>query len=227
MSLDLYAKSEHLLGIEEATEQLHNHYITLLEHYKVTSVLDVGCGRGVLMHRLKKQGFTCKGIDLSKIMVAKAQAEGYDVACGSIADVSGQFDAIVAVFDVLNFIAPQELESFFSDIADHLEAGGIFLADINTLHGFVNVAQGVMVAEDEGLFLSVDAVFESNELHTLFTLFEQKNTTCYHKEQDTIVQYFHPLNRLKKLAGLRLIEKRSLSLYDDADKTLLVFKKEL
>ena len=116
MSLDLYAKSEHLLGIEEATEQLHNHYITLLEHYKVTSVLDVGCGRGVLMHRLKKQGFTCKGIDLSKIMVAKAQAEGHEVTCGSIADISGRFDAIVAVFDVLNFIAPQELESFFSDI---------------------------------------------------------------------------------------------------------------
>ena len=225
MSLELYAKSEHLLGIEEATQELHNHYIALLQYFKAASVLDVGCGRGVLLERLEALGITCKGVDLSRIMAAQAQAEGFDVVCGSVSDVSGCFDAAVAVFDVLNFIAPSDLESFFEDIAKRLNPGGYFFADINTLHGFANVAEGVMVAEDERLFLSVDASFESNELHTVFTLFEQEHERCYHKEQDTIVQYFHPLSRFKKLYGLKLIEKRSLSLYDDADKTLLVFKK--
>jgi cyclopropane fatty-acyl-phospholipid synthase-like methyltransferase len=227
VSLELYAKSEHLLGIEEATQELHELYLELLKIYDAKRVLDVGCGRGILMHRMIDAGMECKGIDLSQNMVTAAKSEGLNVTCNALREEdSGGYDAIVAVFDVLNFMDKDAISDFFKDLNRLLKIGGVFIADINTLHGFSNVADGVMVAEDERLFLSVNAHFEDNELHTEFTLFEQNKEGSYDREQDTIVQYFHPLSLFKKIKALKLIEKRNISLYDYDDKALLIFKKE-
>jgi len=223
MSLDLYAKSEHLLGIEEATEILHEHYIDIIKKYHVSKLLDIGCGRGLLMEKLSP--LTCKGIDLSPVMVKQAQKRGLDVTCKDIQELDESFDMAVAVFDVLNFLDPEALDAFMAKVASLLEDDGIFIADINTLHGFRDVAEGVMIAQDETLFLSVNAIFEAPLLHTEFTLFERQENGDYRKEQDLITQYFHPLSYFKKQKHLKLIEKRNLSLYDEDDKSLLIFKK--
>lgn len=223
MSLDLYAKSEHLLGIEEATQTLHQHYIEIIKNYHVTKLLDIGCGRGLLIEKLSP--LTCKGIDLSPVMVEQAQKKGLDVTCKDIQELDESFDMAVAVFDVLNFLDPVTLDTFMAKVASLLEDDGIFIADINTLHGFRDVAEGVMIAQDDDLFLSVNAIFEDPLLHTEFTLFERQENGDYRKEQDLITQHFHPLSYFKKQKHLKLIEKRNLSLYDEDDKSLLIFKK--
>jgi cyclopropane fatty-acyl-phospholipid synthase-like methyltransferase len=223
MGLDLYAKSEHLLGIEEATQTLHQHYIDIIKNYNVTKLLDIGCGRGLLMEKLSH--LTCKGIDLSAVMVSEAQEKGLDVTCKNIHELDESFDMALAVFDVVNFLDPSALDAFMAKVASLLHDNGIFMADINTLYGFSDVAEGVMIAQDEDLFLSVNAIFENPLLHTEFTLFERQKNGTYTKEQDLITQHFHPLSYFKKQKHLKLIEKRSLSLYDDEDKALLIFKK--
>ena len=223
MGLNLYAKVEHLLGIEEATQDLHQIYIDILQNYDVTKLLDVGCGKGHLIQKLSH--LTCKGIDLSAVMVKEAQSRGFDVTCKGISELDERFDTILAVFDVLNFLDTESLDEFMKNIASSLEDNGLFIADINTLHGFANVAEGVMLAQDENLFLSVDAVFESPLLHTELTLFERQNSNLFDKQSDVITQYFHPLSFFKKQKYLKLIEKRYISLYDKDDKMLLIFKK--
>jgi predicted TPR repeat methyltransferase len=223
MSLNLYAKVEHLLEIEDATEQLHQIYIQMIKNHNVTKLLDIGCGRGTLISKLPE--LTCKGIDLSSLMVQEAQKKGLDAECVDICEVSGSYDMALAVFDVLNFMDTEALDRFMRCVALVLEDDGIFIADINTLHGFSGVAEGVMVAQDDELFLSVDAIFEDNVLNTEFTLFNRQKDDIYTKEQETITQYFHPLSYFKKNRYLKLIEKRYLSLYDNNDKMLLVFKK--
>ena len=55
-NLDLYAKAEHLLGIEEATEALYDLYRSELDDYDVKTLLDVGCGRGGFMQRMLSDG---------------------------------------------------------------------------------------------------------------------------------------------------------------------------
>ena len=87
------------------------------------------------------------------------------------------------------------------------------------------MAEGTMSNDSEDEFLSVDAVFEDNELHTKFTLFEKNDDGKYTKHQDTIVQYFHKIKFFQNLASLKLIDKQTFSLYDTEDKTLLIFKK--
>ena len=225
-NLDLYAKVEHLLGIEEATEVLHDLYRLELQNYNVKTLLDVGCGRGGFMQRMISDGVTCKGIDLSAVMVAECKAKGLDAQCIEVKDVDKKFDAIVSIFDVLNFMDKEQLLLFLDSIADKLNDDGVFIADINTLYGFSDVAQGAISSESENEFLSIDALFENSQLHTKFTLFEKNSDGNYTKYQETIVQYFHKIEIFQKLTGLKLIQKQTFSLYDREDKTLLIFKKK-
>lgn len=225
-NLDLYAKAEHLLGIEEATEALHNLYQSELEGYEVKTLLDVGCGRGGFMRRMMDAGVACKGIDLSGVMVAECKAQGLDAECIDISEVEGTYDAIVSIFDVLNFLNRDALLAFLDAVAQKLSDNGVFIADINTRYGFSDVAEGSMSNDTDEEFLSVDAVFANDELHTKFTLFEKGEDGRYTKYQESIVQYFHPLTTFQKLAKLKLIDKQTFSLYDTKDKTLLIFKKK-
>ena len=125
----------------------------------------------------------------------------------------------------MNFLDADELSRFLSCVVDTLEEGGIFLADINTKHGFVNVADGTMSNDSDDEFLSVDAQFSNDELHTKFTLFVKDDDGRFTKYQDTIVQHFHKVQVFQKIEKLKLIEKQTFSLYDTEDKTLLIFKK--
>ncbi|MDD5203744.1 MAG: class I SAM-dependent methyltransferase, partial [Sulfurimonas sp.] len=74
-NLDLYAKAEHLLGIEEATEALYDLYRCELDEYKIKTLLDVGCGRGGFMQRMISDGVVCKGVDLSAVMVSECKEQ--------------------------------------------------------------------------------------------------------------------------------------------------------
>lgn len=224
-NLDLYAKAEHLLGIEEATEALYDLYRSELDEYAVKTLLDIGCGRGGFMQRMQSDGVVCKGIDLSAVMVEECRAVGLDAECVDVSQVGGKYDAVVAIFDVLNFLNEEELLLFLDAVAQRLNDDGVFIADINTLYGFRDVAEGTMSSENESEFLVVDAVFEDEKLFTKFTLFEKEESGKYIKYQDTIVQYFHKLKLFEKLPKLKLIDKQTFSLYDTKDKTLLIFKK--
>jgi len=224
-NLDLYAKAEHLLGIEEATEALYDLYRSELDEYNVKTLLDVGCGRGGFMQRMISDGVTCKGVDLSAVMVSECKAQNLDAECIDVSEVTGKYDAIVSIFDVLNFMDKDTLISFLESVAQKLNDNGLFIADINTLYGFSDVAEGTMSNDSGDEFLVVDAQFENNELHTKFTLFEKDKDERYTKYQDTIVQYFHKIQMFQKLTGLKLVEKQTFSLYDTEDKTLLIFKR--
>ena len=224
--LELYARVEHLLGIEESTQFLHDSYAQTLEAYDVKSILDIGCGRGGLMEQLALDNIEAKGIDLSQVMVDEAKAKGLNAECIDVADEKGQYDAAVAVFDVLNFMDTEALEAFLDNVAKTLKPNGLFIADINTKYGFSAVAEGTMNAEDDAGFLSVDAVFDENELRTIFTYFEKSEDECYSKEQQMITQHFHPLSFFRKKRALKLIKHEKISLYDTNDKALLVFSNE-
>lgn len=225
-NLDLYAKAEHLLGIEEATEALYDLYRSELDDKEIKTLLDVGCGRGGFMTRMSSDGVKCKGVDLSSVMVKECRDQGLDAECIDVADVDGTYDAVVSIFDVLNFMDHDALIKFLDAVATKLNDDGIFIADINTRYGFSDVAEGTMSSENEKEFLSVDAIFENDELHTKFTLFEKKSDECYIKHQNTIVQHFHKMKTFQGLKALKLVDKQTFSLYDTKDKTLLIFKKK-
>ena len=167
-----------------------------------------------------------KGIDLSPLMVAQTLKQGYDAECIDLCDLNSSFDVITAVFDMLNYLNKAQLSTFFSCVKSHLNDGGVFLCDINTLFGFENVAVGSFIVDDEERFLTVDSDFEKDEYISEFTLFE-KEADCFKKSQETIRQYYHSIEDIVALSDMELLVNDDVNLYglESADKKFVVLKK--
>ncbi len=227
-SLDLYAKVEDLLGVKEAAPNLYAHYLLFLNTIDFDTLLDVGCGSGDFLRQI--QGALeipeVKGIDLSPLMVSKTLEQGYDAKCTDLCDLQGSYDVLTAVFDMVNYLDKAELARFLGCVKSHLNDGGYFLCDINTLHGFENVAVGSYIVDDEERFLTVDSDFEEGEYSAEFTLFE-KEGSCFKKSQETIRQYYHSVDEIVNLSGLELVQSDDVTLYEleEADKLFLVLRK--
>ena len=224
--LDLYAKIEPLIGFDEQYEKLYKIYLEWLKSLHVKQVLDIGCGNGKFLLHLQKNDFFARGIERSAHMVERAQSLGVDASTQELSElVQNSFDCVVAIADVLNYIPADELPLFFQEVSSVLKSGGYFLCDINTLHGFEGVADGVMSKETENIFLCIEANFEAKQLHTNITLFE-KEGDLYHKEQGSITQYFHSLTSLKKIGVFKFCTSKSVSLFSkEADKTIMLLQK--
>lgn len=114
------------------------------------SLLELGAGTGRLAMELARDGHRVFGIDASSEMVARANERlehlGVEGVSFLAADATGyraeqQFDAVIACFHVLNYMAtPQALDAAFATAAAHLEPGGLFLFD--SWHGPAVHAQG-------------------------------------------------------------------------------------
>ena len=227
-SLDLYAKVEDLLGVKEAAPTLYAHYLLFLNTVDFDSLLDVGCGSGDFLRQM--QGALdipqAQGIDLSPLMVSRTIEQGYDAQCIDLCDLKGHYDVITAVFDMLNYLDKEQLERFFGCVKEHLNEGGYFLCDINTLYGFENVAVGSFIVDDAERFVTIDSDFENAEYISEFTLFE-KEGTLFKKSQEVIKQYHHTVDDIVMLSGLAFVQNEDVNLYDfdEADKIFLVLRK--
>lgn len=227
-SLDLYAKVEDLLGVKEAAPSLYAHYLLFLNSVDFDTLLDVGCGSGDFLRQMQSalKIPQVKGIDLSPLMVAQTLEQGYDAECVDLCDLNGHYDVLTAVFDMLNYLDKAQLAQFLACVKEHLDDGGYFLCDINTLYGFENVAVGSYIVDDEERFLTVDSDFEEGEYSAEFTLFE-KEENSFKKSQETIKQYHHAIDDIVMLSGLELVQSDDVNLYDlgEVDKMFLVLRK--
>lgn len=228
-ALDLYAKVEDLLGVKEAAPELYAHYFLSLDSVDFDSILDVGCGSGDFLYQIQN-AFAPKqllGIDLSSHMVESTKALGLDAKLTGLCQLSGTYDVMTAVFDMLNYLDKNALKRFLACVNTHLNQGGLFLCDINTLFGFENVAVGSYIVDDEKRFLAVDSDFEAGEYCSEFTLFEEEGE-CFRKSKETIRQFHHSSDEIIKLSGLSLLSEEEVNLYgfEEADKLFLVLQKK-
>jgi SAM-dependent methyltransferase len=228
VGLELYARIEPLLGFEREVERLYALYAEILESWEVDSLVDIGCGNGKFLKKLETELKISRlyGVDLSEGMVARARALGVACDAKDICDVRERFDAATAVFDVLNYLPPGSVGGFLDCVAERLHEGGVFLADVNTLFGFEEVAPGTLVRHFDDRFLAVDATFESGRLTTAIDYFE-KEGECYRRESDRVVQYWHdPAVLAEACEKLDLVQSYPVAMYgDEPDKEILLFKK--
>lgn len=227
-SLDLYAKVEDLLGIEESTPRLYAHYLLLLQSIEPKSLLDVGCGSGDFLLQMKRalKLDEAKGIDLSPVMVERTRSKGVDAESVDLCELEGSYDVITAVFDMVNYLDADALKGFLGCIADHLNEGGYFIFDVNTLFGFENVAVGAFIVEDEERFLAIDSDFEEEKYLMDMTLFE-KQRESYQRSSQRITQHYHTLKSLSAHPKLKLISSDEITLYEmgEADKLFIALQK--
>lgn len=106
------------------------------------TVLDLACGTGTVSRLLTQRGYDVVGVDLAPAMLRaareRADAEGlaipfYQQDAADLNLEPQQFDAVVCLFDSLNYILePEHLARAFARVARHLRPGGSLLFDVNT-----------------------------------------------------------------------------------------------
>jgi len=228
-ALDLYAKVEDLLGVNEVTPILNEYYYEQLSKMEFKTLLDVGCGSGGFLYNLTKNypNVDAKGVDLSGVMVEMTKAKGLNAECIDLCKVEGKFDVITAIFDMVNYLDFKNLRRFLRCVEEHLEEGGHFIFDINTLFAFKVVAAGSFIKDGGDRFVTIDSdyVEEDKTYYMDFTLFE-KEGELFKKSQDSITQYYYTVREIEKLTSMKLVSKSPISIYgDETEKFFLVFRK--
>ena len=125
-------------AMEAAGESIHGEadlVSELLESYgcgSEASVLDAGCGTGRVAIELDRRGISVVGVDLDPDMLveAKSKAPGLCWFQGDLCvlDLSRQFDLIVMAGNVMIFVEPGTEATVLTNMARHLEPGGLVLA---------------------------------------------------------------------------------------------------
>ena len=97
-------------------------------------VLEVGCGTGLVLSRIKKFARSAQGIDLSPEMLERAKARGLTVQVGSATALpfeDAQFD-VTCSFKVLAHVP--EIETALGEMLRVTRPGGVVLAEFYNPH---------------------------------------------------------------------------------------------
>lgn len=101
---------------------------------KGKDLLEVACGTGELLRRLKKLGFNVAGLDLSNEMIKIAKKKikaNFYVADMKDFSLGKNFDVIVCAFTSMNYnLNRKELENTLKNFYTHLKQGGITVFDM-------------------------------------------------------------------------------------------------
>lgn len=106
-------------------------------HPDAASLLELGCGTGSILARLTP-GPSLTGLDRSARMldIAAQKVPGARLIEGDMASFSlgEKFDVVICVFDSLNHLVEfDQWTSMFAAVYDHLNEGGLFCFDVNTV----------------------------------------------------------------------------------------------
>jgi SAM-dependent methyltransferase len=107
------------------------------------TVVDLGCGSGILARVVSARGYDVFGVDISPDMIELARKEAPDAEfrCGSVLDAAMPTAvAVTATGEVLNYAADRRTGyTALRDLADRVAAalvpGGLFLFDLSTPGG--------------------------------------------------------------------------------------------
>ncbi len=102
-----------------------------------TSLLELGCGTGSVLEGLDSMS-RLVGLDASAEMLSAATAKvpSAEFLLGDMTDfdLGTTFDVVACVYDTVNHLVNYEAwESLFQGVARHLEPGGLFIFDLNTI----------------------------------------------------------------------------------------------
>lgn len=230
MGLELYSKVEPYLDFSNEIYRLHNEFLAVIMTKELDNILDVGCGQGHFLACLKANNLNYFGIDLSQNQIDICKSKELNADCVDLKDVSEKFDCLTAIFDVLNYIPKDEVESFLKSAYERLNSGGYFLFDINSKFAFEEIVTGSIVIDEDDKFITIDANYEKPTLTTDIVYFEKTEESLFTQEKDSIKQYFHSKDFFKKVmkkVGFKIEEVLDFHLYEYelADKHIYICKK--
>lgn len=118
----------------------------------VGTLLELGCGTGAVLAALP-ESWRKTGVDLSSSMLKQARKRGIDATLIE-ADLTEltlgvRFDLVVCVFDTINhLLVLEQWRAAFKVAREHVNPGGLFLFDMNTLGRLSEMASQPVWVQD-------------------------------------------------------------------------------
>lgn len=166
------------------------------------NILEIGCGSGNLTLELANGDFEILAFDNSVEMLNIAFPKLIDVGNVSLImqDMytfeygSYQFDAIITLLDVLNYIVDEEdLERLFSGVFSGLRDGGAFIFDLNSEDKLLNVlANNTYVYERNNIFYTWENTLDGDLVEFCLNFFVEEDGK-YERFQEFQVERYYSL----------------------------------
>lgn len=176
--------------------------------FKPRSLLDLACGTGILTIKAAQQGIEAQGLDISEGMLQKAefnarQADA-DVCyiCGDMSHfcLNRHYDLITCTFDAINhLLAYDDWEDTFRCAFAHLNDGGLFIFDMNTVRDLSENWDNIQVRKDASgnYVISKSMSFRDRASAAVtFTAFVQRGQGLYDGYEETVTEVAFPINQV-------------------------------
>jgi SAM-dependent methyltransferase len=154
------------------------------------TVVDLGCGSGILARLAQDAGYQVLGIDISAEMIeiARRQAPGADLRVGSLHEVElpARCVAVTAIGECVNYAAggragPDAFERLARRVHAALDDGGLFLLDIS---GPSQPGTVQRFHQDEDWCLGMVAEADLATMTRRITIFTADREGCYRRADE-------------------------------------------
>ena len=171
--------------------------------------LDLACGTGSLTVELKSRGVDIYGIDGSYDMLSQAMDKAADMGLDILflcqqmesLDLYGTIDTCICTLDSLNHITEKaKLQKAFDRVALFMNAGGLFVFDVNTVYKHRNILADNTFVYDTGDVYCVwqNSLKENNIVNIELDLFE-RDGNIYHRSTERFKERAYDIGELREM----------------------------
>ena len=189
-----------------------DYFRTLLMRYGTAadaSVLDIGCGTGMLTAELAARGFDMIGIDPSPDMLGEAQNNAYDAEvsvmflCQSAEnlDLYDTVDAAVSSLDVINHIdSAENVKKAFYKAGLFMNPDGVFIFDVNTVYKHREILKdNAFVYETDDVYcVWQNYLNEDDSVDITLDFFEEDEDGAYIRTTEEFTEHAYSMETIEK-----------------------------
>ncbi len=182
-------------------------------------LLDMGCGTGNLTVRLAELGYDVIASDASPMMLTIASSKqcggNIQYICQSMTetDLYGAVDIAVSTLDSINHLDSEEdILTCFRLTAANMNAGGLFLFDVNTIYKHREIlADNTFIYDVEGVYCAWSNSYDptDNSVTIELDLFYENEDGSYDRGYESFAEIALPQQRLEEMlqqAGFEVLE---------------------
>lgn len=185
---------------------------------KAQSILELACGTGEVLKPLSSS-YKVSGLDLSSGMlaIAKKKIPNAKFYLENMANfnLDERFDVILCVFDSINHLLKfSDWLKVFTQSKKHLNPGGVFIFDINTINRLEELsAQFAGAKEFNGNYLVMKVTnIGKNLTNWNLKVFEKKQPNNYFLTEEDVKEVSFPIKQvktalMKKFKTIKLFDK--------------------